>query len=141
MSIFSTKTEDGTLNVLIFGKVTRDPERKETQRGSKWRWSVNYAKSKYMDCEAWSDSPAGEIAGMLEHGDLVSVAGTHRSHEYNGKTYQNIEVDFVGVSIGMAQALNTALGTGGENAAPAGDAPKLAVKMEEITEDDGQLPF
>ena len=93
--ILYSKEQDGTLNVLICGKVSREPELKENQKGNKVRFSVAYGKSKYMDCEAWADSDAGAVSGCLEKGDTVIVLGAHRSWEYNGKTYSSLTVDGV----------------------------------------------
>lgn len=130
MSIIYCKEKDGTLNVAVAGKVSREPELKSTSKGDTIKFSVSYGKSKYMDCDTWADSDAGRIAGMLEKGDPVYVMGTHRAWEYNGKSYQSVTADLI--LTGAVPAPPAA-----QSAAPAPSAPA----MEEITEDDAELPF
>lgn len=133
MSILYSKEQDGTLNVLLTGKVTRDPEIRETAKGNKIRFSVAYGKSKFMNVEAWADSGAGNVAGCLEKGDAVLVTGSHRSHEYNGKTYTNVEADFITTPPGIAP---TAAMT--EPSVAQTQAPKLGDEWEEV---EDELPF
>ncbi len=134
MSIFSTKEKDGTLNVLLTGKLPRDPELRETAKGNKVRFSVAYGKSKYMNVEVWADSGAGRMAGYLEKGDYVLVTGPHRSHEYNGKTYENVEADFITT---MATPTPTAAST--SPSVEQAQSPKAGEVWEEM--DDESLPF
>lgn len=93
MSIVASKDKDGVVNVVMCGKISRNPELRENTKGSKVKFSIAYGKKKYMDCDAWADSEEGEIAGRLEVGDKVLVMGTHRTWEYNEKTYQSVSVD------------------------------------------------
>ncbi len=95
MSILYSKEADGTLNVLVFGKVSRDAEVKSGQNGSRVKFSVCYGKSKFMDCEAWADSDVGGIAACLEKGDLIGVSGVHRSWEYKDKKYSSLTADMI----------------------------------------------
>jgi len=134
MSIFSTKEKDGTLNILFTGKLPRDPELRETATGDKVRFSVAYGKSKYMNVETWADSGAGRMAGYLEKGDHVLVAGVFRTHEYNGKTYENVEADFITV---MSHMMPTASST--SPSVEQAQAPKPGEAWEEA--DDSELPF
>lgn len=136
MSIFYSKEKDGTLNVIVGGRVTRDTEYRETARGGKFRFSVQYGKGKYMNCEAWEDSPVGQTAGMLERDDVVAVMGTYRSHEYNGKTYENVEADMIctnaAVSMPVPMPSDTASATD-KQAEP---------QFKELDDfDDDDLPF
>jgi len=133
MSIFSSKEKDGTLNVMVCGKVSRDPELKQSTKGDRVKFSISYGKSKFMDIEAWADAAVGEIAGRLEKGDTVAVAGVHRSWEYNDKTYQSVTAD-------MIFTLSTGSSDG---AAPAAPASKSSTPdFVDISEDDeDELPF
>ena len=133
MSIIASRTQDGTLNVLCAGNVVRDPEIKHTKNGDRVKFSVCYAKGKFMDCEAWADSDAGAVAGCLEKGDVIGVMGTHRTWEYNEKTYSTLSVDMV---FTMAAPL----------AAPIpeqeADLPPSTTTYEQMMDTDGgELPF
>ena len=119
------------MNVLISGKVSREPEIKETAKGDKVKFSVAYGKSKYMDCEAWSDSDIGRVAGLLDKGDVISVAGTHRSWEYNDKTYQSVIADMI-FTLPQIPTISAS--------APA-DKPVAADGFEELDSIDESLPF
>jgi single-stranded DNA-binding protein len=132
MSIIYSKEQDGTLNVLMTGKITRDPELKVTNKGNKTKFSVAYGKKKYMDCEVWSDSPAGELAGCLEKGDTVLLTGSHRSWEYNDKTYHSVDVDAI---FPMTAPAPTPLDGSKSNSGAA------EAQFEEIDVDEGELPF
>lgn len=134
MSIFYSKEKDGTLNVLVCGKLTRDPELKENAKGNKIRFSVAYGKSKYIDCDVWADSHAGQIAGCLEKGDIIGAAGTHRTWEYNDKTYSILTVDAI---FPMAAPLAPAV-------SETQDVSDVSTTTyQELSEDDdeGELPF
>lgn len=130
MSIIYSKEQDGTLNVLCSGKVVRDPELKRGNNGDRVKFSICYGKKKFMDCEAWADSDIGAIAGCLEKGDMVSVMGTHRTWEYNGKNYATLTAD-------MIMTL-TAASPQDDNAAvdeqPHGE-------WKDLSDTDGELPF
>lgn len=95
MAIFCYKEKDDTLNAFVSGKVTRDPEVKENSKGDIVKFSVAYGKKKYMQIEAWADSDVGGIAGCLEKGDVVGVAGTYSSWEYNDKQYSKLSADMI----------------------------------------------
>ena len=95
MSIIYSKTQDGTLNVLAAGKVTRDAEVKQSGNVSRVRFSICYDKKAFMDCEAFADSDVGAIAACLEKGDYVAVMGKHRTWEYNEKQYSSLSADFI----------------------------------------------
>lgn len=133
MSIIYSKEQDGTLNVLVSGKVTRDAEVKQNNYGSKIRFTIAYGKKKYMDVEAWADNGVGALASRLEQGDIVSAAGTMRSWEYNGKTYTSVDAD-------MIITLNAAEADAVQTSAP---EPSSAT-FEELDDDNGEnwdLPF
>ena len=95
MSIIYSKQQDGTINVLAAGKVTRDAEIKQTGTVNRVKWSICYDKKAFMDCEAFADSDVGAVASCLEKGDVVAVMGKHRTWEYNGKQYSSLSADFI----------------------------------------------
>ena len=138
MSFVRSKDADGNLNVFMTGKVTREPKIQETTKGDHIKFSLCYAKKKYMDCDAWADSPAGEVAACLEVGDMVMVTGTHRSWEYNDHTYQSITVDGIFLqTTPLAPAVPDA-------PSPAAKEVVQAGKFAEVADDwdtDESLPF
>ena len=95
MSIIYSKTQDGTLNVLLSGNVVRDAELKQTGNTTRVKFTVAYGKKLFMDCEAFADNDVGAVASCLEKGDTIAVMGTHRTWEYNGKTYQSVSADMI----------------------------------------------
>lgn len=127
MSIFRTKEADGTVNALVFGKVTRDPTL--NPKGDRIRFGVAYGKGKFMDIQAFADSPAGQLAGYLEKGDHVCVAGLWESWQREDKTYSAVRADWLSVQ-------QTAAGGGPADSAPGGDA-----EFVEEDVDDDDLPF
>lgn len=130
MSIIFSKEQDGTINVLASGKVTRDAEIKQNNHGSKVRFTIAYGKKKYQDFEAWADSEVGQVASCLEHGDDIAATGTYRSWEYNGKTYSSVDADMI-FSLHSAPA-----------AEKDAEAPEpSSTTFTELDDDDGELPF
>ncbi len=95
-----SKITDG--NFLVIGYVARDAEMKTTQSGKTMtRWSVAAAKiktadgnyeTKWTSCQAWHD--VARAAASIRRGDTVLCAGRMESHEYEGKTYKDLIVDF-----------------------------------------------
>ena len=128
MSIIYSKEQDGTLNVLVGGKLPRDPELKRGNKGDRVKFSVCYGKGKFMDCEAWADSDIGAAASCLEKGDSVFVMGTHRTWEYNDKTYATLTADMI---VPLTVVENTM----------SADPQQPAAKFEDISDTDGELPF
>ena len=131
MSIIASKEKDGTTNVLCAGKVSRDPELKSGNNGTRVKFSVNYGKSKFMDCEAWSDNDVGAVAACLEKGDCIAVMGTYRTWEYNEKEYAALTADMIFTLAVPPQP-------------PQSDAENAQASspFNELAEDtDGELPF
>lgn len=133
MSIIYSKTQDGTLNVLLSGNVVRDAEVKQTGTVSRVKFSIAYGKKQYMDCEAFADSDVGAIAACLEKGDTVAVMGTHRSWAYNGKQYQSVSADMI-FTMALPQ-----IAAAPEPETPATDSSDSF--MHEIDDADEELPF
>lgn len=138
MSIIFSKEKDGTINVQVAGKVSRDPEIKQAKNGTKIRFGVNYGKKKFINVEAWEDGEVGRIANALEKGDPVLAAGTYETWEYNDQQYSVVRADFI-TPIAMPSA-------------PAQPAPAPTQKKDDFvvptgfTEldddfDDSELPF
>ena len=134
MSIVYSKSKDGVLNVVVAGKITREPEIKQNSKGDKVRFSVYYAKKQYMECDAWADSDAGHMAMCLEEGDTVMVTGTHRSWVYNDKQYQSVAVDGIFPMSIPSSSADTV------KAPPSSAADKNTDEYEDLSGED-ELPF
>jgi single-stranded DNA-binding protein len=133
MSIIYSKENDGTLNVMCAGKVVRDPELKEGNRGNFVKFSVNYGKSKFMDCEAWADSDVGSVAGCLEKGDTIAVMGTHRTWKSNsGREYKTLTADMIFTFALPAQPVEAP-----QSAPP----PEAKNSFTPLAANDDELPF
>lgn len=136
MSIIFSKQNDGTVNVLCAGRVVRDPEVKEGNHGTRVKFTVGYGKKQYMDCEAWADNDVGSVASCLEKDDLIAVMGTHRSWEYNEKTYSTLTAD-------MIFTLAVPFATEDAPAREAAEQPRSSnSRFTEIADgSDSELPF
>jgi len=49
----------------------------------------------YANCKAWGDM--ADYAGLIRKGDTVCVIGDVRTREYNGKTYKDLNVQWMNV--------------------------------------------
>lgn len=134
MSIIYSREQDGTLNVLCSGTVVRDPEIKQGNNAIRVKFSVAYGKKKYMDCEAWADNDVGAVAACLEKGDIIAVMGTHRTWEYNGKTYATLSAD-------MVFTLASAPPPVAAEPQPPNEARQSAPFKEIMDSTDEELPF
>ena len=130
MSIFYSKEKDGTMNVLVFGKVSREPELKVGQKANRVKFSVYYGQKKYMECEAWEDSDSGAMAKLLEKDDPIMCAGTYRTWEYNDKTYSSLSVDFLNTMYAPPPPSNAAP-LDGENEPSKGTIDEILGDQEE----------
>ncbi len=154
--VLAFKEKDGTVNMLVSGKVTQEPQL--TAKENKVRFSVAYGKSKYMNCEARNDADAGYVAGCLEKGDHVTVLGVWEQWEYNDKTYETLRADFVIPQGAMLPGGQDDSRYVGDASIPAYIAPKSngaaptntqtsvnsasrCLAEIEDDEDDGDLPF
>ncbi len=132
MSIFYCKEQDGTMNVRVSGYVTKDP--KVTEKVV--LFSVCYGKQKYMDCKAWANETAGQIAACLERHDAVAVDGVYEQFEgRDGQIRKQLSVDGIFPMVVPSAAP--------EPAQPERSAPQTqqSSTWEELSDDDGSLPF
>ena len=87
--------EHQTVYASISGKVTNEPELKQSDKGDKIRFSVLYGRKQFMTITAWANSDAGQIASRLEKDDNVMCMGEYWESQYNGKQYKGLSADFV----------------------------------------------
>ena len=130
MSLIYSRTQDGTIYVIVAGKVVRDAEVKQTGTVSRVKFTVAYDKKLYMDCEARADFDVGAVAACLEKNDTVAVMGKHRTWDYDGKSYQSVSADMI-FTMAAPQAY-----------APAPSEPAAETSaFSEIDDSEGELPF
>lgn len=137
MSIFGHKEPDGTLNYRVSGPLVRDPEL--NQKGDRVKFSVAYGKKKYMNVQAYVNTPAGELAGCLEKGDHVSVDGVYETWGEGGK-YGALKADFLEVQAGVpVQAVQPGQAEEAEQESRAPSEDSGRVDWSELGEPDFEL--
>lgn len=110
-------------SMIVAGRLIKDPETKKVGAKGWCKTTLVIAESKeepLITAVAWYE--LGDECAKFRKGDRVLVAGTMQSREYNGKTYEDLALDFA-----IKQS------TGQQVAEPAADA------FSDITEDD--CPF
>lgn len=133
MSIFYSKEQDGTLNVRVSGYLTKEP--KVTEKVV--LFSVCYGRKKYMDCKAWANETAGQVAACLEYHDAVSVDGVYETYEgRDGEERKQLAVDAV-----FPMTVPTMADSHTERPAVEAKAEPVSSKWEDLSDDDGGLPF
>lgn len=91
-------------------------------------------KTVWADCDAWQK--LSSYAAGIKKSDIVLAIGTIKSREYNGKTYNTLECDFVcnPAAFGISEIMQNASAAGVEiKGADNGDFVEL--------DGDGDLPF
>jgi len=110
-------------SMIVAGRLIKDPETKKVGSKGWCKTTLVIAETReepLITAVAWYE--LGDECAKFRKGDRVLVAGTMQSREYNGKTYEDLGLDF---------ALKMSIGQ--QTAAPAADA------FSDITEDD--CPF
>ena len=135
------KLSDGS--VMVCGACGKDAEFKTVGEKNSRKCTVGLAVGKRPDPDggdkpvtvwcnvvAWHD--LASLLAVARKGDAVFVVGRLKSREYNGKTYTDLEAEFLTVSSVHAAVANPAR-------AEASSIPPAALFSEE--EDEGELPF
>lgn len=111
-------------SMILAGRLIKDPETKKVGNKGWCKTTMVIADQReepLVTAVAWYE--LGEECARFRKGDRVLVAGTMQSREYNGKTYEDLALDF---------ALKQSLGvTAAEGAA--------ADEFSDVTADD--CPF
>lgn len=136
-----TKLPDGS--IMVAGACGRDPEFKLVGENDHRKCTVGLAVGKKPDPEggerpitvwcnlvAWHD--LASILAAARKGDSVLAIGKLKSREYNGKTYTDLEAEYISVA-----SVRTAA------AVPSPQASELPAddQFTALNEDDGELPF
>lgn len=134
-----SKLQDGSF--MICGYVAKDAEKRTTQNGGLFvTWGVAVGKKNaggneetvWTNCKAFGR--AAEIASGIVKGDTVLCVGKLETTESNGKTYKNLNCEYVSV---MAKpAVIPQAGTNAANQTTLSDLDDY----EDILS-DGDVPF
>lgn len=118
---------------LIQGNAVRDGE--DAPVKGKDHGKVSLAASQtpnndtiFVTVNGWR-SRAGEVAAIRKM-DSVLAIGVLKKREYEGRYYYDLDADFVSVS-----------GAGGGRRVSASMAAPDLAELEELVDEDGQLPF
>lgn len=133
-----TKFRDGS--VMVCGGCSKDAELtyvgEKNSRLCKVGLSIGKRPSEsggtpdtvWCNVSAWHD--AAEVLSQARRGQRVLAIGTLKSHEYEGKTYTELEADFVSICAPSS----------GHRSKSQSAAPPVN-QFEDIEVDDGELPF
>ena len=98
-----TKLSDGS--VIVCGFVARDAETKQvgekqstlTTFGIKVgeRQNGSDKEAVWANCQAWHD--LGRYAAQIRKGDVVFAIGKLNVREYEGKTYKNVDCEYISI--------------------------------------------
>ena len=118
---------------LIQGNATRDGEDAPVKGKDHGKVSLAAAQTQggdtiFVTVNGWR-SRAGEVAAIRKM-DSVLAIGVLKKREYEGRYYYDLDADFVAVS-----------GTGGGQRVIASMAAPDLAELEELVDEDGQLPF
>ena len=133
-----TKFRDGS--VMVCGGCSKDAELTYVGEKNSRLCKVGLAVGKstpegggepntvWCNVSAWHD--AAEVLSQARRGQRVLAIGTLKSHEYEGKTYTELEAEFVSICAP----------SGGYRSKSQSAAPPVN-QFEDIEVDDGELPF
>lgn len=135
------KLSDGS--IMVCGTCGRDAEFSTVGARNSRKCSVSLAVGKRQDekgdmntvwCSvvAWHD--LASLLAPAKKGDSVFVVGRLKSREYNGKTYTDLEAEFVSVASVHAAMSFPERSVGGQS-------PKQDNSFQEIQDCSDQLPF
>ena len=123
--------------VLASGTATKDAECKRVGEKQTVLTSFSIAAGKredtttiFVNCKAWRR--LGEYASCIRKGDAVLCVGQIDTHEYNGKTYNDLVCEYVGHTGASFGAVPPA--------APPPEAAS-APAFSDLDGDDTDLPF
>lgn len=138
-----TKLPDGS--VMVSGYCGRDPEFKTVGEKNSRKCTVGLVVGKqknpddpaatvtiWCNVVAWHD--LASLLASARKGDPVFVIGKIKSREYEGKTYTDLEAEFLSVASVHAAIQNPAYSM------PAGDTQNEPF-VQLSDGDDGELPF
>ena len=146
-----SKLQDGSF--IVCGYVARDSELKTAgeKNSSLCKWSVKVGekiiKSEekgeekgdkkeqkepiWVNCQAWHNT--ARVASAIKKGDTVLCVGKLETNEYEGKTYKNLNCEFISIMNRVQENQPPANQNSGTNVDP-------YAEYEEIL-GDGDVPF
>lgn len=88
---------------IITGAIRTAPRRRDFKTGSfKYTLSIQYGFDKstrqgqFIDCDVWP--PLCDLAKEIRVGDMVMATGVYSKRSYNGKEYETVNIDYIGVA-------------------------------------------
>lgn len=135
-----TKLPDGS--VIVAGACGRDAEFKTVGDNNSRKCTVSLAVGKrqapsqdkpvtvWCNVVAWHD--LASLLAPARKGDAVFVIGRIKTREYNGKTYTDLEAEFLDVA-----SVHAAIETPAQSFPPAGPPPDQFSDFS----DDSELPY
>ncbi len=88
---------------IITGAIRTAPRRRDFKTGSfKYTMSIQYGFDKgsrrglFIDCDVWP--PLCDLVKEIRVGDMVMATGVYSKHSYNGKDYETVNIDYIGVA-------------------------------------------
>lgn len=144
-------------NIIIAGRLTRDPELRATQSGVEVcnfsvavdrRFKVDgERKADFFDCVAWRKT-AAFVAKYFNKGDGITISGHMESREWTDKEGRKrisweLHCDDVEFALGRPRAADAGDGWSGGMEPPAGQYAPKEGEFAELSDDDYEkdLPF
>jgi single-strand DNA-binding protein len=137
-------------NVSLMGRLTRDPELRQTQSGKSVAsftlacnrdYSSNgQSEADFIDIVAWGKT--GEFAAKYyRKGLLVAVQGRIQSRKWQDNDGKNrVSIEVVAERLHFAESKNKTE-PAPQQTAPSYQQPALPDTFAELDDDDGELPF
>ena len=88
---------------LVTGAIRTAPRRRDFKTGAfKYTMSVQYGYDKntrkgfFIDCDVWP--PLCDLVKEIRVGDIVLATGLYTKRSFNGKEYETVNIDYIGVA-------------------------------------------
>lgn len=141
MGMIMRKMDDGSAEVVLWGRVARPPEMSFTKANNvpKVTFSVAYGEKLYMNCITYKYSDVSRISKSLRKGDVVLIAGKRTVHNYINR--DGLDKEWIETLVEFISVVSTPLGS--KKAAEDDEARFAPPPGAVATFDDyeGDLPF
>ena len=138
MSLVCFKEQDGTVNMIASGYVTREP--KVYEKVVLFGICYNGKAKKYLDCKAWRNDKTGDVASRLEKHDEVLVCGVLDSYkDKEGNDKNNLLADSI-FTVEVPGPVTNIFSAMEQNGNP-DPLDSLGTKLQEYDDSDEDLPF
>lgn len=129
-------------NVVLLGRLVRDPELRHTEQGTSvasFTLAVDSGKDReayFIDCTAWK-STADFINTWFHKGTKIALSGKIQTRTWTGRDGNKRKAtEVVALNVEFAESKRDGAESGAPNyGTPSGD------QFAELADDDGDLPF